>query len=130
MVTDSPRGRIDAGKPCTTAFAGVEGTTQGPQRTRHQLHKARVADERGAIRSQPRDDVVRVVMVAGPLMAPGTIDQDGHDLTESQARLAPTGAWASREEGPAIDGRKSLAESSAIAEPRNALRLVHSNPLV
>jgi len=47
-----------------------------------------IADELGAIGTQLHRYVCCIVLLAGPVMTPVNIDQERHNLTERQRRLA------------------------------------------
>src|SRR5919197_1549096 len=66
-------------------------------------------------------------MLERPVMTPVEIDQQRHNLTERQGRLARPLALAPMQQAPVIEGRKGLAEIVDIAEDSN--QLVHRGSL-
>jgi hypothetical protein len=69
-------------------------------------------------------------MLEGAVVTAMKIHENRHDFTQPQGRQPQTVAMAGLEQALGIDRGKSLAEIINIAAHRNALQLVHRNPLL
>src|SRR5918911_147921 len=123
VITDSEGRRVDEGNPGATAFAGGEIATQGDEGAGEQLDKALIAHQLGEIGAQVHGDVLRIVMLEGPIMTPVKIDQERQRFTQCQRRPACALTLADVQQASGIHGLKGLAEIVNIAEDSN--QLVH-----
>jgi len=129
IVTHRKRRRVDKGHSCAAAFACVEITTQGDERSGEQFHKARVAAQEQEIGAQIRHGVLSIVMLKCSVVTPREIDQDGHDLTERQRGGTRPLVLPRLKQALRVEGFKVLAKVIDIAEHSNELKLAHRGPL-
>src|SRR5262245_29320402 len=119
VITDGKGRRVDEGNPGATAFTGGEIATQGDEGVGEQLDKALIAHQVGEVGAQMHGDVLRIVMLEGPVMTPVKIDQERQHFTQGQRRLARAVPLAHVEQAAGIHGLKGVAEIVNIAEDRN-----------
>src|SRR5689334_16444674 len=84
VITDGEGRRVDEGNPGATAFTGGEIAAQGDEGAREQLDKALIAHQVGEIGAQMHGDILRIVMLEGPVMTPVKIDQERQGFTQCQ----------------------------------------------
>jgi hypothetical protein len=68
-------------------------------------------------------------MVEGPVVAPGEVHEERHDLAEAAGGLAYLGTLGSGEQRPVADGDKRLAEIVNLAAHSHERQLVPRPPL-
>jgi hypothetical protein len=123
VVTDGQGRRVDEGHPGAAPFAGGEIATQGDTRAWEKFDKTMRAHELGAIGAQRHRDVLRVVMLAGPVMTPGKIDQERQPLTQCQRRRACALTRTDGQPAAALARLETLTELINIADDNH--QLVH-----
>src|SRR5215831_4936002 len=116
MVAHRQRGRIDKGDARAAAFPCVQIAAQWPHRAGHQLDETTGADQGREVRAQGCGYVLGVVMFAVAVVAAVERDDDRHDFTERQRRLAGALALAALEQAPHVERLEPLAKVVDIAE--------------
>ena len=121
VLTDGKGRRVDAGNPGAMAFAGGERATQGEEGAGEPLDKALLAHQLREIGAQVHGDVLRRVMLEGPVMTPVKRDQERQYFTQCQRRLARALPLAHVEPAVVIHRLKGGAEIINIAEESHQL---------
>jgi hypothetical protein len=73
---------------------------------------------------------VERVMVEGPVVAPGEVHEERHDLAEAAGGRAYLVTLGSGEQRPVVEGDKRLAEIVNLAAHSHELQLAQRSPLV
>ncbi len=80
IAADRERGGVDEADARAAAQLRVQIGHQRNQDGRHQLHEARIADQRGKLAAQVTVNVLGVIGFECPVMGLLKKDEDGHDF--------------------------------------------------
>jgi hypothetical protein len=121
VSTDGEGRRVEEGHPAATAFAGGELATQGDEGAGEQLDKALRSHQLGAIGAQGPCDLLRRVMLEGPVRTPVQRDQEWQPFTQCQRRPARVLTLAHVAQAAVIPGLTGVAAIVNSAEDSNQL---------